>query len=62
MAPLISSSLGKQLLHDVELEGSNDVDEDNKGIFIQVDDQARTRAEGWVVVSWDNFREIRFQH
>jgi len=46
----------------LELEGSNDVDEDNKGIFIQVDDQARTRAEGWVVVSWDDFREIRFQH
>lgn len=46
----------------LELEGSNDVNDENKGIFIQVDDQARSGAEGWVRVSWDDFRSIRFEH
>jgi hypothetical protein len=46
----------------LELEGSNDVNDENKGIFIHVDDQARSGAEGWVRVSWDDFREIRFEH
>jgi len=45
----------------LELEGSNDVNDENKGIFIQVDDQARPRAAGWVRVGWDDFREIRFE-
>jgi hypothetical protein len=44
-----------------ELEDSNDVDEGNKGIFIQVDDSGDPQ-EGWVLVSWDDFREIRFDH
>lgn len=46
----------------LEMEGSNDVNDDNKGIFIQVDDSARSRDGGWVVVNWDDFREIRFEH
>lgn len=46
----------------LELEGSNDVNEDNKGIFIQVSDDARTPGRGWVRVGWDDFREIRFEH
>lgn len=46
----------------LKLEGSNDVDEDNKGIFIQVDEDARARDGGWVMVSWDEFRELRFHH
>lgn len=46
----------------LEMEGSNDVNEENKGIFIQVDDQTGSRSEGWVLVRWDDFREIRFQH
>ena len=44
----------------LELEGSNDVNDDNKGIFIQVDEGARDG--GWVMVNWDDFREIRFEH
>lgn len=46
----------------LELEGSNDVNDENKGIFIQVDDQAGSGPEGWVRVGWDDFREIRFSH
>ena len=46
----------------LELEGSNDVNDDNKGIFIQVDENARARDGGWVLVDWDDFREIRFHH
>jgi hypothetical protein len=46
----------------LEMEGSNDVNEENKGILIQVDDQAGNRAEGWVLVSWDDFRQLRFDH
>jgi len=46
----------------LELEGSDDVDEDNKGIFIQVDDSSRARDGGWVLVDWHDFREIRFEH
>lgn len=46
----------------LELEGSNDVNDENKGIFIRVDDQAPSGTDGWVRVSWDDFREIRFEH
>jgi hypothetical protein len=46
----------------LELEGSNDVSDDNKGIMVQVDDSSRSRDEGWVLVEWDDFREVRFQH
>jgi len=44
----------------LQLEGSNDVNDENKGIFIQVDEEAGDRLSGWVRVSWDDFREIRF--
>ena len=44
------------------MEGSNDVNEDNKGIMIQVDDAPGALDGGWVLVSWDDFRELRFQH
>jgi len=40
-----------------ELEDTNDVDSDNKGIFIQFDDTGE-----WVMVTWDDFREVRFEH
>ncbi len=46
----------------LELEGSNDVNDDNKGIFIQVEEGSRARDRGWVRVSWDNFRMVRFEH
>lgn len=38
-----------------ELEGSNDVDRDNKGIFVHLDDGST------VVVDWHDFREIVFE-
>lgn len=46
----------------LELEGSNDVSDDNKGIFIQVDENSRDWDEGWVLVDWHDFRELRFEH
>lgn len=46
----------------LEMEGSNDVNDENKGIFIQVDDSARSRDGGWVLVTWDDFRKVRFEH
>jgi hypothetical protein len=46
----------------LELEGSNDVSDDNKGIFIQVDDSPGARDDGWVLVDWHDFKEVRFQH
>ncbi len=46
----------------LELEGSNDVNEENKGILIQVDEEDRSRTRGWVLVDWEDFREIRFHH
>ena len=47
------------------LDGSNDVDWDNKGIFIEPlpdDPLARAAESPWRFVSWDEFREVRFQH
>ena len=48
-----------------ELDDSNDVDWDNKGILIAP--QAATSSGGpdesrWRVVPWDQFKEIRFRH
>ena len=48
-----------------ELEDSNDVDWDNKGILIApIDATGAGRSEGsrWRVVPWDDFREVRFRH
>jgi hypothetical protein len=39
----------------LELEGSNDVDEDNKGIFVTLDDGET------VLVPWHDFREVVFR-
>jgi len=46
-----------------ELDGSNDVDESNHGIFVLEDGSGRSpddeEAE-WVMVRWEDFQEIRF--
>lgn len=39
-----------------ELEGSNDVDEDNKGIYVTLEDGET------VLVEWWDFREVTFEH
>ena len=46
------------------LDDSNDVDEDNKGIFVGPlrDPSMATDEPSWRYVSWEQFREIRFQH
>jgi hypothetical protein len=48
-----------------ELEDSNDVDWDNKGILIAPTGGTQSRvADGsrWRVIPWDEFREVRFDH
>ncbi|HSM07111.1 MAG TPA: hypothetical protein VK858_20960 [Longimicrobiales bacterium] len=48
-----------------ELEGSNDVDRDNKGIFVAVSG-SRTGPDApdaeWIRIDWDEFQELRFHH
>lgn len=44
-----------------ELEGSNDVGEGNRGIFVHVVGTEGAGAE-WVLVSWDELAEVRFHH
>ena len=53
------------------LEGSNDVDENNKGIFVEptggkaaeVEGAEETESElGWRYVEWVDFRQVRFEH
>jgi hypothetical protein len=48
----------------LELDGSNDVDEDNDGIFLIVDGSGQSpddeEAE-WVMVKWEDFRSVRFE-
>jgi hypothetical protein len=39
-----------------ELEGSNDVDRDNKGIVVEMDDGEA------VLIDWDRFREVSFRN
>jgi hypothetical protein len=39
----------------LEMEGSNDVDRNNKGILIELDDGSR------VLVDWYDFSEVLFQ-
>ena len=41
-----------------ELDDSNDVDWDNKGILIAPEGD----ASRWRVITWDEFREVRFRH
>jgi len=48
-----------------ELDDSNDVDWDNKGIFIEraPEDQADQPTDSsWQFVSWEDFLEVRFEH
>ncbi|MEJ2540878.1 MAG: hypothetical protein P8188_13055 [Gemmatimonadota bacterium] len=45
-----------------ELEDSNDVDRDNKGIFVDVSGDSGEEEGEWVRIGWDEFEEIRFQH
>jgi hypothetical protein len=39
-----------------ELEGSNDVDRDNKGIVVEVD------GDDLILIDWDRFSEVTFRH
>ncbi len=45
-----------------ELEDSNDVDEDNKGIFVEVSGESGEEGGSWIRIGWDEFQEIRFLH
>ncbi len=48
-----------------ELDDSNDVDWDNKGILIApigTDGGSDTDGSRWRVIPWDDFREVRFSH
>jgi hypothetical protein len=44
----------------LQLEDSNDVNDENKGIFIQVDEEGGGDDGGWIMVGWDDFQQIRF--
>ena len=44
-----------------ELFDSNDVDFDNKGVMIAPEDADHADADVWRMVSWDDFRAIRFR-
>ena len=44
-----------------ELDDSNDVDWDNKGIMVAPEGADHSDASSWRVVPWDEFREIRFR-
>lgn len=55
----------------LDLTGSNDVDEDNKGILIQLEADEEPSRESvrvpgspgrWVRVPWSEFRSLRFEH
>jgi len=48
-----------------ELEDSNDVDWDNKGILIAPEgsnDGGEAEESRWRMISWDEFKEVRFRH
>jgi len=48
-----------------ELEDSNDVDWDNKGILLRVESDSGSEPgldETWRFVDWDDFLEVRFDH
>ena len=48
-----------------ELEDSNDVDWDNKGILIAPEvPNSGGASDGsvWRLVTWDQFKEVRFRH
>ncbi len=48
-----------------ELDDSNDVDWDNKGILVAPEVASRDAGPDyshWRVVTWDEFKEVRFRH
>jgi len=45
-----------------QLADASDVDWDNRGIFVSEDGANPARASSWRVISWDDFREVRFLH
>lgn len=47
---------------EIELEDSNDVNEDNRGIFVRISGDSGEEADRWIRVGWDEFEEIRFLH
>lgn len=57
-----SSRGGRVFLRDgrtLDLEDSNDVDEDNKGVFVLPDGSPEEAAPAdWIRVSWDDFRSL----
>jgi hypothetical protein len=47
------------------LEGSNDVNEENKGVFVRPDTEEGSGESGeteWIMVRWEDFRELRLDH
>jgi hypothetical protein len=49
----------------LELEGSNDVNRENKGIFVRPDSELGSGESGepeWIMVRWEDFRELRLDH
>jgi hypothetical protein len=48
----------------LELDGSNDVDSDNKGVFVLEDGSGSPDDPEavWTRVAWDDFRSARFEH
>ena len=44
-----------------ELDESNDVDWDNKGIMVAPEGADASEVSAWRVVPWDEFREILFR-
>lgn len=46
-----------------ELQDSNDVDDGNRGILVRLADEGAPTGEGgWVLLTWDEFLEVRFHH
>jgi hypothetical protein len=47
-----------------ELEDSNDVNRENKGIFVRlpVSERGPEGTAEWRMLTWDEFEEVRFHH
>ncbi len=49
----------------LELEGSNDVNDENKGILVLIDggeSPSPSDEPEWIMVRWQDFQELRFDH
>jgi hypothetical protein len=49
----------------LELDGSNDVNEENKGLFVRPATEEGSGESGepeWIMVRWEDFRELRLDH